>query len=191
MCVDHLRQHMRKRERQRHAAKREVERKWNECDRKRQSKDIKMWKKIMKQSCLLWFTKSIIMFYSTIHCWEHRAVALRWPQLSDKKVTERWRQDEILSDMINSTINTSILSVFENCCYLYIYSAVCLPYCFILNLDSCFICIWILVITCLFQVHLVCLVHLYLERCFPSTYLPVLPLSECLLHLYLYKTSQK
>lgn len=89
MCVDHLRQHMRKRER--HAAKREVEMKWNECDIKRQSKDIKMWKN-MKQSCLLWFTKSIIMFYSTIHCWEHRAVALRWPQLSNKKVSERWRK---------------------------------------------------------------------------------------------------
>lgn len=80
--------------------------------------------------------------------------------------------------MINSTINTSILSVFENCCYLYIYSAVCLTYCFILYLESCFNCIWILVITCPFQVLLVCLVHLYLERCFPSTYL-------CLFHLYL------
>lgn len=48
--------------------------------------------KNMKQSCLLWFTKTIIMFYSTIHCWEHRAVALRWPQLSNKKVSERWRK---------------------------------------------------------------------------------------------------
>lgn len=73
---------------------------------------------------MLWFTKST-MFYSTTHCWDHGAVAHPWSQLSDKKVTERWRrQGEIPPDVINSSRNTpisSVLSVFKHHCSLYLY----------------------------------------------------------------------